>query len=73
MARVQGPRMRAPRIDLRRPAVLVNSDGRPLDVIILDVSSGGFRVEVNDELREGECVRLQVDHHDFPAQVRWAL
>ena len=44
MARVPGLNKRAPRIDLRRPAVLINSDGVEFDVIILDVSNGGFRL-----------------------------
>jgi hypothetical protein len=74
MARVQGFNKRAPRIDLRQPAVMVASDGSAWDVIILDVSSGGFRLEVPESPRIGEFVTLHVgrDEH-YEAQVRWAL
>jgi hypothetical protein len=65
---------RAPRIDLRRPAVLVDSDGSECSVVILDVSSGGFRLEVSEAPRIGEFVTLRVEHgEEFPAQIRWAL
>ena len=74
MPRVPGFNKRAPRIDLRRPAVLINSDGVATDVLILDVSSGGFRLEVPDAPRIGEHVTLRVERcEDFPAQIRWAL
>lgn len=65
---------RAPRIDLRRPGVLINSDGAAADVVILDVSSGGFRLEVSECPRVGEFVTLRFEHCDeFPAQIRWVL
>lgn len=65
---------RAPRIDLRRPAVMIDSDGRESDVTILDVSSGGFRLEVSEAPRIGEFVILRVEHgEELPAQIRWAL
>lgn len=74
MARVRGLNKRAPRIDLRRPAVLINSDGVEADVVILDVSSGGFRLEATESLRIGEFVHLRVEHGDeFPVQIRWVL
>lgn len=74
MGREQGFSKRAPRVDLRRPAVLIDSDGRESDVIILDVSSGGFRLEVGESPRIGEFVTLRVEHREeFPAQIRWAL
>jgi hypothetical protein len=60
MAGVPGLNERAPRIDLRRPAVLINSDGVELDVTILDVSNGGFRLEVLESVRIGEMVTLRV-------------
>jgi hypothetical protein len=45
-----------------------------VEVIILDVSSGGFRLEVSEHLRIGEHVTLRVEHcEEFPAQIRWAL
>lgn len=74
MARTPGIIKRAPRVDLRRQAILVNSDGVETPVVILDVSSGGFRLEVAETPRIGEHVSLRVDRHDdFPAQIRWAL
>lgn len=74
MARTPGIIKRAPRVGLRRNAVLINSEGVESPVIVLDVSSGGFRLEVTEAPRIGEHVRLRVDKHgDFPAQIRWAL
>jgi hypothetical protein len=65
---------RAPRIDLRRFAGLINSDGVETPVVILDVSRGGFRVEVAEDLRIGEHVTLRAEHGDrFPAEIRWTL
>lgn len=74
MAREHGIHKRAPRIDIRRPAVLIDSDGVASDVVILDVSSGGFRLEVSVGPRIGEFVTLRVDRGDaFEAQIRWVL
>jgi hypothetical protein len=74
MARVEGFSKRAPRVDLRRPAILIYSDGNHSEVTILDVSSGGFRLEVTESPRIAEFVTLRVEHGiDFPAQIRWAL
>ena len=69
-----GHAKRAPRIDVQRPAVIVDSEGRESGVLILDVSSGGFRLQVEEVLRIGEFVTLRVERgQEFPAQVRWAL
>ena len=74
MNRRTGHAKRAPRIDVQRPAVLVDSEGRESGVLILDVSSGGFRLQVEEDLRIGEFVSLRVERgHEFPAQIRWAL
>lgn len=65
---------REPRVDLRRPAVLVNSNGDESDVIILDISASGFRLEVSESPKIGEFVTLRVERGvDFEAQIRWAL
>src|SRR5438270_5868539 len=65
---------RSPRIDVRRPAVLVDSDGGEHHVTILDVSSGGFRLEVPEIPKIGEFVTVRVERGaEFPAQIRWAL
>ncbi len=74
MARTGESNNRAPRVDLRRPAVMIDSDGVKTDVIILDVSSGGFRIEVQERPQIGEFITLQVEHSEnFRAQIRWAL
>jgi hypothetical protein len=74
MPRLSGISKRAPRVDLRRTAVLINADGLEIDVVVLNVSSGGFRLEVSEPLKIGEFVHLRVEHRDeFPAQIRWAL
>lgn len=65
---------RAPRIDVRRAAVLINSDGVAADVSILDISSGGFRLETEEHPRIGEFVTLRVEHGEaLLAQIRWVL
>ena len=74
MARTPGIQKRAPRVDLRRPALLIDSDGTATKATILDISSGGFRLELSESPRIGEHVRLRVDRGDeYPAQIRWAL
>ena len=74
MARTPGIIKRAPRVGLRREATLISSEGVETPVIITDVSSGGFRLEVTEMPRIGEHVSLRVDKYDaFPAQIRWAL
>ena len=47
MARPPGFIKRAPRVDLRRTATLVNSDGLEMKVVVLDISASGFRLEVH--------------------------
>jgi hypothetical protein len=74
MTRVPGFIKRAPRIDLRRPAVLVDSQGVETVVTILDVSSGGFKVRTEELPRIGDVVMLRVDgSEDIEAQIRWAV
>jgi PilZ domain-containing protein len=74
MVRPPGIVKRAPRVDIRRAAVLVSADGGEADVVILDISSGGFRLKVEECPKIGEFVTLRVEHgEEFPAQIRWAL
>ena len=74
MSRLPGITKRAPRVDLRRPALVIDSDGHASDVTVLDVSSGGFRLQTSEGLRIGEFVSLQVEHSEIvPAQIRWVL
>jgi hypothetical protein len=71
--RTPGVTKRAPRIDIRKPAIVINSDGIESQVTILDVSGSGFRLHVLEDLRIGEFVTLRVDQTDVPAQIRWVL
>ena len=65
---------RAPRIGLRLPATLVREDSTEEPVIVLDVSSGGFKLEVSQPPRIGEFVGLRVDKSGLvDAQIRWVL
>ena len=74
MARVPGFIKRAPRIDLGRMAVLVDSAGAESDVKVLDISSAGFKLEVSQLPRIGAIVTLRVDGSpDVRTQIRWAL
>lgn len=67
-------RKRASRIDLREPAVLIKSDGTAENIIILDVSAAGFRVELPEGLHEEEIVSLRTKRcDDVPGQICWAL
>jgi hypothetical protein len=73
MARTPDIIKRAPRVGLRREAILINSEGVESPIVILDVSSGGFRLEVTETPRIAEHVTIRVDREQFPAQIRWAL
>jgi hypothetical protein len=74
MARLPGITERARRIDLRRSAVLIDSDGSASEVTVLDVSSGGLRLDRCETLRIGELVTLRVEHGEaFPIEIRWTL
>lgn len=73
MDHVRGFSKRPPRIDLRQPVVMINSDGHVSNAIILDVSSTGFRLELADLVRVGELVTLRVEHDEIPGQIRWTL
>lgn len=65
---------RPPRIELYRYAVLITSDGAEIDVDVVDISSGGFRLEVGDNVRVNELVTLRVERgQEFPAQIKWVL
>ena len=65
---------RAPRVEGRFDAVLVDSAAREYHVVIRDLSSTGFRLEGSESFRVGERVALRVSRYgDFPAEIRWAL
>ena len=65
---------RAPRIDLRRPAVMINSDGVECNVIILNVSSSKNQAGSLGMSANWRADRCRVEHREeFPAQIRWVL
>ena len=65
---------RAPRVTVRRPAIITHEDGYEATATILDVSSGGFRMEVTETPRIGEFVTLRIERGEpIEAQIRWAL
>lgn len=62
------------RIDLRRAAVLVNSDGVECKALVLDISSGGIRMSVDEPLSIGELVTLRAaSREEFYVRISWAL
>lgn len=65
---------RAPRVSLRTPVIIVHEDGFEASATIVDVSSGGFRMEVTETPRIGEFVTLRMERGEpIEAQIRWAL
>ena len=65
---------RAPRVGLRLPAILVREDSSEEQVTVVDVSSGGFKLEISEAPRIGEFVGLRVDKSGLiDAQIRWVL
>jgi len=74
MGRVPGFIKRAPRIDLGRQAVLIDSKGVEVKVTVLDISSSGFKLELSKLPGIGEVVTLRVDGSgDLRSQIRWAI
>ena len=64
---------RAKRVALRQPATLVDSAGIAYPSVLIDVSSGGFRVECRQLLRVGEYVVLSSGRdRALRGQIRWA-
>ena len=72
--REPGHTKRAPRVDTRFKATLIDSDGGKHDVVVTDISREGCRLESDGLLKIGENVKLEVPKYGlFPAQIRWAL
>ena len=73
------PILRQPRVDAHHPAVLIASDGGEIEVVVIDLSSGGFRFKakeaiIGETIFVGEHVRLRVERHgDFAGEIRWTL
>ncbi len=71
--REQDCRAIAPRIALRQPATMIDSDGGQLDVVLTDISKDGFRLEAGETLIVGEQVRLRVPRREeYLAEIKWA-
>ena len=63
---------RAPRVASNHRATLVDENGREVAGIVIDISKSGFRVQTDEPLMVGECLRLRDDHHgDHAVQIRW--
>ena len=74
MTRLRHILKRAPRVGVRQYAAMVLPDGREVPVVILNVSSGGFRIESQETLPIGEFVTLRAPHgEEVAAQIRWSL
>ncbi len=74
MRRQHGHIKRAPRVEGRHDALIVDAAGRQVSVIVTDISGGGFRVSTDESFSIGEYVALRIARYgDFPAQIRWAL
>lgn len=72
--REPGQIKRAPRVDTRFPTKLTDSDGVTVDVIVMDISKEGCRLQTEGTLKIGENVQIEVPKHgSFAAQIRWAL
>ena len=72
--REPGQIKRAPRVDTNIDAELTDSDGSRMDVVVLDISREGCRLETDGTLKIGEKIELHVPRYGtFPAQVRWAI
>jgi hypothetical protein len=67
-------RRQGPRVDVRQSAVLINSDGAEFQVVVLDISSAGCRIEVEEAPRAGERVLIRDDRgYEYEAEIRWTL
>ena len=65
---------RPPRVDTRIETTLTDSDGNQIQVVVIDISQVGCRLETTAMLRIGEKVQIEVPKYGtFPAQIRWAL
>lgn len=67
------------RVALRQKATLVTSDGNQLEVVVTDISAGGFRLEASETFYDGEnivtgeTVTLRIARRDdIKAKIVWA-
>jgi hypothetical protein len=72
MRKERGYRDREARVSIRCDALLTESDGFELDVVIIDVSRNGFRLQSRAELEPDSEVLLQVEKlAPVKALIRW--
>lgn len=64
---------REPRVTLNCDAVLIEPDGCTVDVVIVDVTRNGFRLQSLAELEIGSEVLLQMDRlPGVRGRIRWS-
>lgn len=65
---------RSPRVDTQFATSLTDSDGNRIEVVVVDLSREGCRLQTEATLKIGEQVQIDVPKYGtFPAQIRWAL
>ena len=68
------PKRASPRIDVSYDALLISSGGHEYRVVVKDLSSEGFRIHIDEEVRVGEQVSLRTRRDgDIPAQIVWVM
>lgn len=78
MKNLQPADHRAPRISLSQKGILITSDGNQMDVVVTDISIGGFRLKAEETFYDGEnivtgeAVVVRVGRRDdFKAKIVW--
>lgn len=62
----------APQMEGRHEAVLIDSQGREIPVVMIDMADSGFRLESPGSHFVGELICLRVGPHgQYPAEIRW--
>ena len=65
---------RPPRIRLESAAKMIAADGHETEVMILDVSAVGFRLEHADDLQAGDRITLVTAKAErIRASIRWSI
>jgi hypothetical protein len=65
-------RSSAPRIPIRELAQLVDPDGGACEVVLIDISSEGFRLRSGGALVIGQQAVLRVHRYgDYPVEIVW--
>jgi hypothetical protein len=68
------PPSRPARVEVSFDAVVTASDGHRFPAVVRDLSAGGFRLEVEEELLPGEHIFLQVGKgKPLAARVEWSM